>query len=90
MSTKLKVAVIGVGSLGKEHARIYASLAAAGLIEFSGVQDAAPQNAAKIAEKYGVPVFATLNSALAGADAFSVVTPTVTHFAVADALLAAG
>jgi predicted dehydrogenase len=90
MSTKLKVAVIGVGSLGKEHARIYASLAAAGLIEFSGVHDAAPQNAAKIAEKYGVPVFATLNSALAGAEAFSVVTPTVTHFAVADALLAAG
>ncbi len=90
MSTKLKVAVIGVGSLGKEHARIYASLAAAGLIEFSGVQDSSPQNAAKIAEKYGVPVFATLDSALAGAEAFSVVTPTVTHFAVADALLAAG
>jgi predicted dehydrogenase len=90
MSTKLKVAVIGVGSLGKEHARIYASLAAAGVIEFSGVHDAAPLNAARIAEKFGVPVFATLNSALAGAEAFSVVTPTVTHFAIADALLAAG
>jgi predicted dehydrogenase len=90
MSTKLKVAVIGVGSLGKEHARIYASLAASGVIEFSGVHDAAPQNAAKIAEKYGVPVFATLDSALAAAEAFSVVTPTVTHFAIADALLAAG
>jgi len=90
MSTKLKVAVIGVGSLGKEHARIYAQLAAAGLIEFAGVQDASPQNAAKIAEKYGVPVFPTLDRAIAGAAAFSLVTPTVTHFALADALLAAG
>ncbi|MGA2555783.1 MAG: Gfo/Idh/MocA family oxidoreductase [Verrucomicrobiota bacterium] len=90
MSTKLKVAVIGVGSLGKEHARIYAHLAAAGLIEFAGVQDASPQNAAKIAEKFGVPVFPTLDRAIAGASAFSLVTPTVTHFALADALLAAG
>src|ERR1039458_2412723 len=90
MSTKLKVAVLGVGSLGKEHARIYASLADAGLIEFAGVHDAAPQNAAKIAEKYGVPVFATLGHALAGAAAFSVVTPTSTHFQLADTLLAAG
>jgi len=90
MSTKLKVAVLGVGSLGKEHARIYANLAAAGLIEFAGVHDSAHQNAAKIAEKYGVPVFATLGQAVAGAAAFSVVTPTSTHFQLADTLLAAG
>ena len=43
-----------------------------------------------IAEKYGVPVFATLDQALAGAEAFSVVTPTRTHFELADRLLAAG
>jgi len=90
MSTQLKVAVIGVGSLGKEHARIYADLAAAGLIEFAGVLDAAPLTAARIAEKYGAPVFATLDQALAGAGAFSVVTPTRTHFELADRLLAAG
>jgi predicted dehydrogenase len=90
MSTKLKVAVLGVGSLGKEHARIYAALAAAGQIEFAGVHDAAPQTAAKIAAKYAVPVFATLDAAIAGADAFSVVTPTTTHFQLADTLLAAG
>ena len=89
MQTKLKVAVLGVGSLGKEHARIYAGLAAAGKIEFAGVHDAAPQTAARIAEKYGVPVFATLDQALAGAGAFSIVTPTHTHFALADRLLAA-
>jgi predicted dehydrogenase len=90
MQTKLKVAVLGVGSLGKEHARIYAGLAAAGTIEFAGVHDSAPQTAARIAEKYGVPVFATLDQALAGAGAFSIVTPTNTHFELADRLLAAG
>jgi predicted dehydrogenase len=90
MSTKLKVAVIGVGSLGKEHARIYADLAAAGQIEFAGVQDSSPPTAARVAEKHGVPVFATLAQALAGAGAFSVVTPTRSHFELAGRLLAAG
>jgi predicted dehydrogenase len=84
------VAVIGVGSLGKEHARIYADLTAAGLVEFAGVLDCAPQTAARIAQTYGVPVFSTLAQALAGAGAFSVVTPTRTHFELADLLLAAG
>jgi predicted dehydrogenase len=90
MSANLRVAVLGVGSLGKEHARIYADLAAAGAVRFAGVFDRSPQAGARIAEKYGVPVFPSLDEAVAGADAFSVVTPTSTHFELADALLAAG
>jgi predicted dehydrogenase len=90
MSDKLQVAVIGVGSLGKEHARIYAELAAAGQIRFAGVHDVSPQQAAKIAEKYQVPAFASLNEALLAAEAFSVVTPTPTHFELAKTILAAG
>jgi predicted dehydrogenase len=90
MSDKLQVAVIGVGSLGREHARIYAELAAAGQIRFAGVQDVSPQQAAKIAEKYQVPAFASLNEALLAAEAFSVVTPTSTHFELAQTILAAG
>ena len=78
MQTKLKVAVLGVGSLGKEHARIYSGLAAAGQIEFAGVHDVSASAAARIAEKYRVPVFASLDEALSGAEAFSVVTPTRT------------
>jgi predicted dehydrogenase len=90
MSDKLQVAVIGVGSLGKEHARIYAGLAAVGQIRFAGVQDGLPQQAAKIAEKYQVPAFASLDEALLAAEAFSVVTPTSTHFELAKTILAAG
>jgi predicted dehydrogenase len=90
MSDKLQVAVLGVGSLGKEHARIYAELAATGQIHFAGVHDASPAQAAKIAEKLGAPVFASLDEALAGAEAFSVVTPTPTHFELAKRILSAG
>src|SRR5208283_5840637 len=46
--------------------------------------------AAKIAEKYHVPAFVSLNEALLAAEAFSVVTPTSTHFEMARTILAAG
>jgi predicted dehydrogenase len=90
MSDKLQVAVLGVGSLGKEHARLYAELAASGQIGFAGVYDLAPGQAAKIAEKYHVPAFATFAEAQRAADAFSIVTPTPTHHELAKSLLAAG
>ena len=90
MSDKLKVAVLGVGSLGKEHARIYAELAALGAIQFAGVHDVSPTQAAAIAAKHNVPVFASLNEALSAADAFSIVTPTVTHHELAKTILGAG
>ena len=44
---KIKVAVIGTGSLGKEHARVYAELAATGAVEFSGVYDVSQEAARK-------------------------------------------
>ena len=90
MSTRLKVAVAGVGSLGKEHARIYAELAAQGRIEFAGVCDTVAAQAARIAEKCRTRVFATFAEALAGCQALSIVTPTSTHFELAKAALAAG
>lgn len=90
MQTKIKVAVLGVGSLGKEHARIYAELAAAGKIEFTGIYDVSTQNAARINEKYGVQVFKSVADAAASADALSVVTPTVTHYELARTLISQG
>lgn len=82
--------VFGVGSLGKEHARIYADLAAQGQIEFVGVHDLSSAQAARIAEKYRARVFASPEEAIAAADAFSVVTPTHTHFDLAKRILSAG
>jgi predicted dehydrogenase len=75
--------------LGKEHVRIYADLAAAGQIQFVGVHDASAEAARKFAEKYRVRAFGSVEEALGVCDAFSVVTPTVTHYEIARRLLGA-
>jgi predicted dehydrogenase len=87
---KVKVAVLGTGSLGKEHVRIYAELAAAGLIEFAGVYDLVQESARKQAEKYHLRVFGSVEAAAAASDALSIVTPTTTHYALARQLLEQG
>ncbi len=89
-SEKVSVSVIGTGSLGKEHARIYAELAAAGTLVFSGVCDAVPERARVLAEKYGIRAFNTAQEAAAASDALSIVTPTTTHFQLADQFLRQG
>jgi predicted dehydrogenase len=90
MSGLIRVAVLGTGSLGKEHARIYAELAGAGVIRFSGVFDVNPEAARRIAEKHGVAAFGSIEQAIEASDALSVVTPTTTHHRLALQLLNAG
>lgn len=90
MADTIKVAVIGTGALGKEHARIYAELAAAGQVQFVGVHDAVSETARRIAEKHRVRAFASLAEIAQASDALSVVTPTTTHFDIARQLLGQG
>jgi predicted dehydrogenase len=84
------VAVLGTGALGSQHARLYAELAGAGAVEFAGVHDLATEPARKTAEKHGVQAFASVAEAAAASDAFSIVTPTTTHFELARLLLRQG
>jgi predicted dehydrogenase len=84
------VAVLGVGALGKEHARIYSELAAAGQAEFAGVYDVSTEKAQKFAQKYQVRAFASPAEAAAAADALNIVTPTFTHYEMAKPLLEQG
>ena len=86
----MKVCVLGTGSLGKEHVRLYAELAAARRVDFVGLYDVAAETAHKFAEKYGVRAFGSVAEAAAACDALNVVTPTNTHFALARELLQAG
>jgi predicted dehydrogenase len=87
MQPSPRVAVIGAGSLGKEHARIYAEMAAAGEVTFAGVYDIAPEVANAVAERFRVSALPSLASAAESAEAFSIVTPTSTHFPIASQLL---
>jgi predicted dehydrogenase len=87
---KVAVAVIGTGSLGKEHARLYSSLAAAGEAEFVGVYDVISETARKIASKYSVRAFDSIAAAAASAEALSIVTPTQTHHELGRTLLMLG
>ena len=90
MASKVKVAVLGTGSLGQNHVRIYAELAAAGLVDFTGIFDANADAARKIAAKHNARVFNSIAAAAAASDALNVVTPTTTHFEIAKQLLLQG
>lgn len=90
MSPTVRVAVVGTGSLGKEHARVYAELAGAGLAQFAGVYDLVPETAQKVAAKHGARAFGSIAEAAAASDALSLVTPTNTHYDLAKTLLQRG
>lgn len=86
-SPKIKCGVVGVGSLGQHHARIYASLPGA---ELAGIHETNDARAAEICAKYNCRRFSTLDELGAHCDAVSVVVPTDRHEAVALPLLAQG
>jgi predicted dehydrogenase len=90
MASKVKVAVLGAGSLGQNHVRIYAELAAAGQVELAGIFDTNADTARKIAAKHGVRIFNSVADAAAASDALNIVTPTSTHFDIAKTLLNQG
>jgi predicted dehydrogenase len=90
MASKVKVAVLGTGSLGQNHVRIYAELAAAGQLELAGVFDANAEAARKIAARHNARVFNSIAEAAAASDALNIVTPTTTHFEIAKQLLQQG
>jgi predicted dehydrogenase len=87
MSSKVRVAVLGVGALGKEHAQVYAAFAAKGRVELAGIYDIAPEAARKLADQLRVAAFRSVNEAASASDALSVVTPTATHYELACQLL---
>src|SRR5256886_10478161 len=84
---KIKVGVIGVGSLGQHHARVFAELAGARLV---GVADVDRARAIAIAGRHGCRAVTDYRELLPDVEAVSVVTPTLLHHVIARACLAAG
>lgn len=83
----LRVGVVGVGSLGFHHARLYATLPGVRLV---GVCDVRPERAAQVASQVGAAAYASLDGLFEDVDAVSVVVPTPAHQAVGLAALRAG
>jgi predicted dehydrogenase len=83
----LRVAVIGVGHLGRHHARIYASLPG---VELVGVVDLNRARADEIAATYGTRAFYDVVALAGRVDAVSVAVPTEQHAAIAVPLLQTG
>lgn len=83
----LNVAVIGVGHLGKEHARILSSLEGVRLV---GVVDTNPNRVKAIARKHNVPGLSDWRPLLENVHAVSLVVPTVAHYEIAREFLARG
>lgn len=86
----LRAAAIGVGSLGRHHARNYAELAREGRVEFVGVCDSNPETAAQIAAEHSAPSFTDWRELLGKIDVVSIATPTETHAEIACAFLEQG
>src|SRR5438552_46068 len=72
----IKVAVIGVGHLGKQHARLYAELPE---VELAGVVDILQPRAAEIAGLYKTAAFTDYHDIIGKVDAVSLAVPTVDH-----------
>jgi predicted dehydrogenase len=87
---KLRVAAIGVGSLGRHHARNYAELTCEGRVELVGICDSDDATAAEIAAANTCASFADWRELLDKVDAVSVATPTETHCEIACAFLEKG
>lgn len=87
---KLSAAAIGVGSLGRHHARNYAEFASEGRLEFVGVCDTNQETARRIAAEHGSVPFFDWKDLLERVDAVSIATPTETHCEIACAFLERG
>lgn len=84
----LRCGVIGVGRMGRHHARVYAQLPEAELV---GVVDTNAAARESIAEEWGGAALDSVDALIdAGLDAATIATPTIHHREAAEKLLAAG
>jgi predicted dehydrogenase len=87
LSDRIRVGVVGVGSLGFHHVRIMKDLDG---VELVGFHEARPDRASQVASELGVTAFDRLEDLLDRVQAITVVVPTPAHHAVAAMALDRG
>lgn len=88
--SSLRTAVIGVGHLGRQHARLHAALSTEGLTKFSWVCDLNEQTARTAAAERTVEWTTDWRELVGRVDAVSLAVPTESHCEIACGLLEAG
>lgn len=92
-SEPLRVGVVGVGSFGRNHARVYRDLQSdpSQNVTLIGVVDADFALAQSVAKEFGTSAFRSISDLIqAGTQAASVAVPTAAHLDVARQLMAKG
>jgi predicted dehydrogenase len=84
---KIRVAVVGCGEFGRNHARVYREVENAELV---GVFDRDEKRAAQIAQEFQTRTFQSLGELRGAVDAASVAVPTVSHRETGSELLGMG
>jgi UDP-N-acetylglucosamine 3-dehydrogenase len=86
MSKKIKVAVIGLGNMGKHHARNYFEISEAELVAVCDVQESVAQ---QYAEQFACKAYTSIETMLQeeDMDALSITAPTVFHYDIAKICL---
>jgi predicted dehydrogenase len=82
-----RVAVVGAGVFGREHARVYAEVTGSHL---SAVCDIDQSRGREVAERYGAEFVSDYRELVGKVDAASIATPTESHHEIACELLASG
>ena len=83
----VRLAVIGVGHLGRHHARVAAALPGVDLV---GIHDHHDGRAGEVSREFGLKVLRNLRDVAGEAEAAIVATPTVSHAEIATELLERG
>jgi predicted dehydrogenase len=85
-----RTAVIGVGHLGEQHARIQAALAAEGLSQFTSVCDIDAERAKTVANERRTNPTTDWRTLIGNVDAVSLAVPTESHCEITCGLLESG
>src|ERR1700722_2384370 len=75
-NNRIRVAVVGAGEFGRNHARVYRELSGADLV---GIYDKNADQTAKIAAEFQTRTFGSLEDLRGQVDAASVAVPTIDH-----------